>query len=499
MICLCLSGNTLERWGQELQRNRQWISVVELRVDLLKPGQRNPDAIRAWWKTQTPRLPAILTIRRARDLGKWEGDEAQRAFLFEELLDAVHPEYVDLELDRRGEPTWDRIALQVRAGGGTVLRSHHEIRETPSELSQLMVRLAGEPREIPKLAVHIRSASDLAALIRTADEFSALMAGRPALWVGIGEHGMLTRAFPARTRSKWTYAVDREEAAVAPGQFDARTLHELYRVGDAGAQWPLFAVVGAPVAHSRSPEYHNKRFSADGIHALYIPLRVDRFTDFRELADLLPLQGVSVTVPHKEAAWKIGIEQEGGRAARVRAANTLVRTADGSWRADNTDVAGFLAPLREMEIAAGLRAAVVGAGGAARAVVAGLREIEAEVYLFNRTVSRAEALAGDMELPADRVHGIPALGRWSGEPFDLIVQTTNVGMQGPGDPVPDYRFRGSEIAYDIVYTRPETAFLARARSAGCRTINGETMFEHQAAEQYRLFVASIGDVGEASR
>ncbi|SIQ51731.1 3-dehydroquinate dehydratase [Alkalispirochaeta americana] len=508
MICLCLTGDTLEAWTRQLETNRPWISLVELRVDLLKPSERDPGAIRRWWEASNPGVPAVLTIRRVRDLGRWEGDDAQRVFLFEALQEALSPDYVDIELDRRGHPLWDQIALLVRSRGGTVIRSHHVPRETPQDLSQLMARLAADPKEVAKLAVATRSAKDLVELIRAADTFRQMMPGRRAIWVGMGEHGFLTRAFPARLRSLWTYASDSSgddpDAVAAPGQVDARMLAEVYRVDQARSEWPVFAVLGAPVAHSRSPRYHNERFAREGIKAIYLPLRLDSFSDFSALAQVIPLEGASVTVPHKVSALSfavavaVGARTCGTAALRAGAANTLVRsTRDecGGWYADNTDEAGFLEPLQELRgDLAGLRTAVIGAGGAARAVAAGLFAAGVEVHVFNRTRSRAQELVRDCGIAGEHAHGLQDLAQTE-RPFDILVQTTSVGMgDDPLDPIPQYTFTGEEIVYDIIYTPPETPLLKRARAAGCKVINGQEMFQRQAAAQFRLFSARLGEL-----
>lgn len=506
MICLCLSGDTLETWGECVRADRSWISMVEMRVDLLKPSERSPDALAAWRTRWAADLPLLLTIRRVRDLGRWEGDDAQRAFLLRDLIEAVRPDYVEIELDRRGDPVWDQLALQVRSNGGTVLRSHHEVQGTPQEISSRMALLAREAREIPLLTVNTQSAGDLEKLVAAADEFARRMPRREAVWVGTGENGILSRVFPARFGSAWTYAMGTFDERL-PGGVDARTLREVYRVGDARRDWPLFAVIGAPVAHSQSPAYHNSRFIEEDLNALYVPLRIDTFDEFPSLADTLNVRGVSVTVPHKEAALALArLEGQGGSddvAERAGAANTLVRTDDHRWTAANTDVAAFLAPVTDLiGRAEPVRVAVIGAGGAARAAVAGLIERGITPEVFNRTNERGRTLVSSLGLSADHAHRLAELAEWTGPPFDLIVQTTRVGMEGDleqADPIPGYRFSGVETVYDIVYTPAETPLLARARAAGCTTINGSAMFEHQAESQYRLFREAIADRGAASR
>lgn len=118
MICLCLTGSTLGEWSAQLTRNRRFISLVELRVDLLRPAERSVDAIAAWSRAQETGLPEILTIRRQRDHGAWEGDDAQRLYLLGRLAEALELAYIDLELDRANNPDWMQLARRQTERGG---------------------------------------------------------------------------------------------------------------------------------------------------------------------------------------------------------------------------------------------------------------------------------------------------------------------------------------------------------------------------------------------
>lgn len=518
MICLCLNGETRHEWTRQLERNREWIGMVEMRVDLLRPAERTPTALGAWWEQHGGGLDAILTIRRSRDLGRWEGDEAQRLFLFTRLIPAVMPRYIDIELDRQGNPGWDQLALMFRAQDGTVVRSHHEVHGMPEDPAEYMARLAADAQEIPKLAVPCESTEELIRLLEAVRSFRRRMNRRNGIWIGMGEYGRPSRLLPARVGSLWTYAFDDEGAAAAPGQVPVRDLSRLYRINEAQPDWPVFSVVGSPIAHSASPRYHNERFSSDGVNAVYIPIHLDRFEQFSTLADLLGIRGASVTVPHKAAALDFADESD-EETRRIGAANTLLRegSADAPrWVASNSDVAGFLAALvpqapPAVQVAPAPQgpppsptalsthqespvAVVIGAGGAARAVVAGLLRIGYRPVLFNRTVERAEALAADFGLPSEDARsleggaGITKFVAVQGAPPKLIIQTTSVGLDADDDPVRAYRFAGSELAYDLIYEPAETPFLSRAREAGCTTINGAAMFDAQAAEQYRRFL-----------
>ncbi len=501
MICLSLTGETREDWSQAISHNRRWIDLVELRVDMLKPAERGVEDLAEWWREVGGSLPCILTVRRSQDLGHWEGDEAQRLHLLNRLVMAISPSYIDIELDRVGQADWDRLAASVRADGATVIRSHHEARSTPEDLSSLMARLSAEPQEIPKLEVMAQSEGDTMRLVHNARRFGKLMSGREGIWIAMGEYGLPTRVWPAGAGSLLTYASDPGSAA-APGNVSPRQLREVYRVDRAGADWPAFAVIGSPVAHSRSPEYHNRRFDDDGINAIYLPLRLDSFDSFPDAVETYGLKGASVTVPHKEGAYDFAEAEKSTAAFDCGAANTLTLHEDG-WHADNTDVPALFHSIREAVAAhldretGTLRVLVIGAGGAARAVLAALKGRVHSITLANRSAGRMGEVATRFGIPPERQLRLTELPEIPAGSFDLVIQTTSVGMAHgtPGDPSEGYDFAGSELAYDVVYTPSETEFLQRAARAGCAVVNGADMFERQGALQYEQFVRLEGPGG----
>ena len=208
---------------------------------------------------------------------------------------------------------------------------------------------------------------------------------------------------------------------------------------------------------------------------------------------MLAIQGLSVTVPHKQAV--LGPRVRGDdRVRTVGACNTLTRSdAEGPWIGTNTDGEGFLAPLRTMfggTNSSGLGATVIGAGGAARSVVAALRESGARVLVLNRTIEHARDLARAFGAESGGIdqEGVEASGSFS----DLVVQTTSVGMtpREDSDPVPALRFSGREIVYELVYSPAQTSLVHRALRAGCRVVYGREMLVAQAMRQFLLFTGS---------
>ncbi len=257
----------------------------------------------------------------------------------------------------------------------------------------------------------------------------------------------------------------------------------------------LVGVIGWPVEHSLSPQMHNAAFDALGMNWRYLPLPVAPDQVGAALAGLraLGFVGVNVTIPHKQAV--IPYLHELTEAARaIGAVNTIWVGKDGQLYGDNTDVYGFLAALREGGFEPqGARAAILGAGGSARAVAYALAAANAScVGLWNRTLDRAEAIARDMGALFPQVvfeaHRLPGGLGFIGGDVDLIVNCTPVGMWPSVDASPwpaDLPLPGRCLVMDLIYRPSETRFLAQAKASGARILNGMGMLIHQGAAAFR--------------
>jgi shikimate dehydrogenase len=266
---------------------------------------------------------------------------------------------------------------------------------------------------------------------------------------------------------------------------------------------PLAGVIGAPVAHSRSPALHGYWLRKYGIRGHYVPLEVAQ-ADLEEVLRAMPKMGfvgANVTIPHKETALRLA-DIVSDRAALIGAVNTLIFRPDGKIHADNTDGYGFLENLRQG--VPGWRpdagpCAVLGAGGAARAVVASLIEAGAEeIRLTNRTRNRAEALRtefGTKVVVHDWVQAGNAI-----EGAATVVNTTSLGMVGKNEfRVPLDGLSPDAVVTDLVYTPLDTALLVRAREIGCRTVDGLGMLLHQAVPGFERWFGVKPEVDEALR
>jgi 3-dehydroquinate dehydratase/shikimate dehydrogenase len=453
-VCESVQGRSLA----EVIQARDAVSaadLVELRLDGV-PDARPAAALAG------SRLPAIVTCRPVWEGGRYDGEEAARVRLLEEALQAGAA-FVDLEWNAPG-----RAAFLQQWAPRTVL-SWHDHAGTPADLPALAEAMLSAGAAVTKIAVTTRCLRDLAPLLALGRR---LPPGRSVVLIGMGPAGIATRVLPQRFGSCWTYAGN----GVAPGQVPARRLVQEFRVRETTASTAVFGLAGRPVGHSLSPAIHNAAFAACRVDAVFLGLEASDFDDFLWAAEALGLSGASVTAPFKrDAAATAAVRDATVEALGV--ANTLRREPDGSWAARNTDVEGFLRPLAGVPLA-GTRVSVLGAGGAARAVVAALAGRGASVTVHARRPEAAQEVA-------DRFGA--AIGSWPPVPgsWQVLVNTTPVGTYPRAGelPIPASIVRGGTV-YDLVYNPPDTALIEAAAANGCRTIGGLAMLVGQAARQF---------------
>ncbi|HET9272059.1 MAG TPA: type I 3-dehydroquinate dehydratase, partial [Vicinamibacterales bacterium] len=367
--------------------------MVELRLD----GVSDLDVAGA---LQGRRTPAVVTCRASWEGGRFDGSEEERRAILRRALDAG-AEFVDVEW-RAG---FDDVIARDPA---RVVVSFHDFTGKPAGLEDRVAAMRRTGAGTIKVAYASRTLSDTLPLRAIGEAGSAVV-------IGMGEPGVPSRLLAARYGSRWTFAGQ----AVAPGQMPAARMIDAFRFRAVRATTRLFGVVSRTAMHSLSPVMHNAAFAAAGIDAVYVPLTTDDFGDFLAYAGAMGFEGASVTIPFKLAALDAAAVRE-PIAAAVGAANTLRHR--GVWEATNTDVDGFLAPLDELfqKTLAGARVSVLGAGGSARAVVAGLVSRGAKVTVHARRADQAAEVAGAFGAAAAPLP--PAPGSW-----DLLVNCTPLG------------------------------------------------------------------------
>ena len=463
LLCVSLTAATTA----ELRRRRDAetpADLVELRLDTVA----DPDVSGA---LSGRTRPVIVTCRPIWEGGAFRGSEEERQRILADALEAG-AEYVDIE--RKAG-----FGDLVRRGGRRVVLSMHDFEGIPSDLSARVRAMRAEGPGVVKVAVTARKLSDCLPLLELAREVRAAGGnGDPAFtWIAMGMAGIPSRILAARFGSCWTYAGE----GVVPGQVPPVQLVNEFGFRRITAQTQVYGVVGFPLSHSVSPAMHNAAFQAANLDAVYLPLEAADVDDFERAASAFDIRGASVTIPHKVAFFKRLVARGGpdvlDRLSRAAGAVNTVRCHEGHWQGRNTDVAGFLAPLTGRRQLAGMRAAILGAGGAARAVAVALTSAGVRTTLHARNIDGAREMGRLVDVEAQPFP--PARGSW-----DLLVNATPVGMYPTVDdtPWPHAEFDG-DVVYDLIYNPLKTRFLREASAAGCLTIGGLEMLVAQAQEQ----------------
>lgn len=266
---------------------------------------------------------------------------------------------------------------------------------------------------------------------------------------------------------------------------------------------PLAGVIGSPIAHSRSPALHQFWLRKYGIPGFYIPMDVatDNLEQVIRTLPKMGFVGVNVTIPHKETVMKVA-DLVTDRATLIGAANTLIFRKDGKIHADNTDGFGFIENLKQGAPAWNPKsgpAVVLGAGGAARAVVASLADSGVpEILLTNRTRVRAEKLRDDFGKRVTVVDWVQAGNLM--EDGAIVINTTSLGMIGkPELRVPLDGLRKGTVVTDLVYTPLKTNLLTEAEAAGCITVDGLGMLLYQAVPAFERWFGKRPEVDSETR
>lgn len=479
--------------------------IVEYRVDTFTELEGVRTLV-----LQSP-LPCIVTCRPAWEGGACDLPDQERIPVLE-AASISGAAYIDVELVaysrsanlrqkvhfNAGRPVDQTAPRENRKG---LIVSSHDFEGRPAKLTNLVSYLNESGGDVAKIVWAARSLRD------NLEAFELLRERqKPTIALCMGEAGLVSRVLAPKFGGFLTFASLRKESVTAPGQATLTEMLDLYRFRSINAETKVYGVVGHPVGHSISPHVHNPALAEAGLNAVYLPLLVspgyEAFKAFMETLardEHLGLTGLSVTLPHKEDAYRY-VRENGGEiseiAERAGAVNTIhVARAGGAvkLRATSTDHAAILHCVRKGLGAgkgvAGRSVAILGAGGTARTAAHALTGAGAKVTLYNRTADRATALAA--EFPGAAASPLDAL---SAAGHDVYVNTTSLGMSPnvEGTPWPEVlpELTPETVVFDTVYTPIETTFLRQARDAGAIVVPGVEMFAHQAASQFEFWTGT---------
>ncbi len=468
-ICTAITDDTTAAVVARMAELADVSDLVEVRADFVRDLE-----LRALLRARRP--PILLTCRSEAEGGRSRDAGERRRVLAEAV--SLGFDLVDVEA-RAG---FDEIVAAKR-GRGLVL-SWHDFERTPDDLDAIYAGMAASRPDVIKIVVSARSIADLGRVLDFASRRSQRRGPQDPDLVtfAMGPEGVASRILGGRYGAPFGFASPGNGLESAPGQIPARVLAETYRAREVGPSTRVYGVLGCDVLRSLSPAIQNRAFGALGEDAVYVPLQAESLEGFLEALPALELSGFSITRPYKQSILPHLAVCE-AEARRARSVNTVVVRSDGTLAGSSTDGAGVLGPLRRRTDLAGLRVALLGAGGAARAAAFALQQAGARVTVLAR---RAEQSA---ELAAAAGCESAALADLARRDWDVLVNATPVGSGAdPGRmPVPAEALRPGTLVFDMVYEPRETPLLAAARAKGCGTIDGLEMLVAQAAGQLALW------------
>lgn len=472
-VCVALFADNPADLMQKIEVAANENSLLELRLDYLPhPAQVLPK-LKQFAEFHRD-IVVVATCRRAANGGKFRGSVASQ---LEILLKAAAAgcQLVDIELET-ANALKEREIEKLRQQAG-LLVSFHDYRGT-KKLEETWEEMHKFPADYLKIVSTAKSLSDNVKMLRLLEQRSDVVS---SVGVCMGEAGIISRILNVRSGSEFTFAAAQAGEETAPGQIAARVLRDVYRIDKIDAATKVYGVAGDPIGHSLSPQMMNTAFRRENINAVYVPLQTEDVADLLHCVREIPIQGLSITMPLKEEILK-HLDKTDALSAKIGACNTLIRSQDGKLYGFNTDVAGVVRPLEQRLTLANAKILIIGAGGAARAAVFGLRERNAEVWITNRTAEKGQKLARQAH-----AHYVsrPQLNKLE---FDVIVNATPVGMSGakPQAPLDESELRARYL-FEMVYNPIETKLVKMARSKGLQVIPGTEMFVHQGARQFEIW------------
>jgi 3-dehydroquinate dehydratase / shikimate dehydrogenase len=452
--------------GDQLRTLPDEVEWLEVRGDLV--GQLDPDWLRSHFKGNI-----LFTLRSTAEGGCFEGSPRERR---NHLL-AAAPYYDLLDLERERDLVPDLLAAispKKRLISWTGRADLSELRGRVQQVTDVEARLY-------KL---------VAVAAKTADGFAPLDALRSIhrkdiVAFATGEAGFWTRLLAPRLGAPFVFgSVGDQRSLIEPG---ISQLVQDYGLPHLPPLGDLYGIVGSPVAHSLSPRLHNAAYRALGLPGLFVPFQEESFDRFWQDVvrdDTLEsfgasIKGLTVVSPHKEAALNAAARAT-PMVHRAASANIFTRSGRG-WTADTTDPEGAVVALRERGIAIrGRKAAVVGCGGAGRAVAAVLDKLGADVTLVNRSLDRGMRAGALLGLP------FVLLSQFSSEGYSLIVNATPLGRNGEALPFDLRRMQPNGSVVDLTYGHETTPLVRQALSLGMTAIEGLEVLLIQALYQFRL-------------
>jgi len=472
-VCVAVAASDpaeLEEKAEGLTRDN---SFLEFRLDYLSKPALGFPKVRHFLETH-PGIVVIATCRRVASGGKFRGSIASQLDILSKAA-AAGCQLVDVELQTAMKCKPEQLQkLRTRAA---LILSFHDFRGT-KKLDQTLQKMLAYPADFYKVVSTAATLSDNVSMIqflgRESDNHSLI-------GICMGEQGIISRVLGVRAGSVFTFAAGSPGEETGPGQVTAQELRSVYRIEQVDAATRVYGVAGDPVVHSLSPAIMNAAFRRENVNAVYLALHAKTLKDLLNCVREFPIHGLSITMPYKEAILPY-LDNTDSHTTKIGACNTVVRAQDGKLYGFNTDTSGVVRPLeRRLSTLQDAKILVLGAGGAARAAVFGLKERGAEVYILNRSAAPAQKLARRAHARSVKRADLKK------HAFDVIINATPVGMGNSRETPLQEKEINARYVFDMIYDPGETRLLQLAKERGAQVIPGIEMFVHQAARQFEIW------------
>ena len=480
-VCVAVVGedpsNIMDR-AESLVRDNPF---MEFRLDYLSDPVAGLPKLKHFLDLH-PEATVIATCRRAVNGGKFRGSAAAQLGVLTKAA-AAGFQLVDIEIQSAEILKAAELAgLKDKVG---VILSVHDFKTT-KRLEETFTDLKRYPADFYKV---VSTATTLHDNVQMKKFLEAHSAQYEMVGLCMGEQGIISRVLGMRAGSIFTFAAATRGEETAPGQVTAGELRDTYRIEMVDAATQVYGVVGDPVGHSLSPIMMNTAFRRETVNAVYLGLHAKTLKDLMSCVHEIPIRGLSVTIPYKQEI--VGaLSNSDPLTKQIGACNTIVRAQDGKLYGFNTDVAGIVVPLEQRLTLSGAKILIVGAGGAARAAVYGLKNKGAEVFITNRTAAKGQALARQAKAKYLKRADVAKSS------FDVIINATPLGMGSNKQSPLEEKELNTKFLFDLVYVPAETKLVKMAKAKNIQIIPGLEMFVQQGARQFEIWTGKPAPIAE---
>lgn len=471
MLCIPIIGPTLSDAFNQIQEPAD---LLELRLDLFhEKALEDLSELR-----KKIERPVIFTLRKKEQGGHYKGTEEERLQLIKELA-KLKPTYLDLEYD-----TSASFVQEIARSHPAIklIISYHNFEQTPADLQAILKRMQPLPAHLYKIACQANSTNDALRMLHFVHQ------NAPLLGMSMGKKGEITRILGPIQGSPWTYAFASSAQKTAEGQLSSKELQSIYGFSRLTHKTAIFGLIGGTVTMSISHLTHNKLMQELQLNGAYVKmvLEQDELGPFFSLAKKIGIRGLSVTMPLKELIIPF-LDHIDPDAKKIGAVNTIV-FQKGQLIGYNTDGKGALDAIEAKLPVAGKQVVILGAGGAARAIIHEAIQREAYVTVLNRTKDKALQLAEEFGVIGDGLDSLAEKG------YNILINTTPDPC-----PIPSEVIRPYTVVMDVKTVPKMNTLLKEAAAKKCDLVFGYEMFINQAIAQFDLWFPSQLDTNQVRK